>query len=293
MILYKYYSPQCHNFQAVLDGNFWFSTNKILNDPYDLNCGKALWNMPITKTIQFKNRILEGLKILLQEKKNTDKVQDCYESIKSTILQFASCSFSRNCIDRLMWAHYADSYSGFCIGYEIDKDSINNFHSVLYTDQITESLLKVPKNNTKNDEIINEREAYGAEGNTISLKSYLSVCLDSYLNRKTQKNEEYVERMLCIKAQEWSYEQEVRLIKKVAEGQHGQLVNGAEFGQILPKKIIVGYRFNWKQQSGNCNTTSKYVIKNFQDQGVPIFQLKLDNQRFFALTPYPINVNNI
>ena len=36
-MLYKYYSPQPHNFEAVINGKFYFSKVCKLNDPFDSN----------------------------------------------------------------------------------------------------------------------------------------------------------------------------------------------------------------------------------------------------------------
>lgn len=38
-MVYKYFSPNEHNFDALQNGYFWFSKRKYLNDPFDMAGG--------------------------------------------------------------------------------------------------------------------------------------------------------------------------------------------------------------------------------------------------------------
>ena len=100
MIIYKYYSPKDYNFEALQQNYLYFRKVSKTNDPYDCSC-KLLQNKAICK-------YLENM---------------CHidETSLRTMNDYATCSFSKHKNNKRLWASYADNYSGFVIGFNIEK----------------------------------------------------------------------------------------------------------------------------------------------------------------------------
>lgn len=288
MILYKYYSPKLYNFEAVRDRKFYLSTNAQLNDPYDLFSGNILWETLTTKSNPMRKRIQETLNFIEQQnypdKKINTNEQDI-SIIEKTFRQFASCSFTTNPLDRLMWAHYADSYSGFCIGIEIGDDMVDpgysnakDWHRVMYVDQIPSELLKYV-GKTKDPHKFNN-----VHSGLISME----YCLRQWIEKQDVNIlKDYICQLLCIKAQEWVYEQEVRLVKDVPSD---HFVSWDSYAITL-KEIILGSKFHSVKKDVKVETIEAEQIlkeiKSKSEQQIPIFQLALNNQQYFTLNKEP------
>ena len=105
-MLYKYYSPQPHNFEAVINGKFYFSKVCKLNDPFDSNF----------KLVEPYKEFLRKVPIA----PNADKI----------IGNYGTCSFSEEANNKHLWALYTDSYKGFVIEYNKEKlEEISNIIS--------------------------------------------------------------------------------------------------------------------------------------------------------------------
>lgn len=285
MILYKYYSPKLYNFEAVRDRKFYLSTNVQLNDPYDLCSGNILWKALDTKSNPIRKRIQEALNLIdnqVDKKTNAER----RNLIEKTFRQFASCSFTTNPLDRLMWAHYADSYSGFCIGIEIEDrlvdtgySSTKDWHRVMYMDQIPSELLKYV------DKVKESHNFNNVHSDLVSME----YCLRQWIGKQDVNIlKDYVCQLLCIKAQEWVYEQEIRLVKDIT---NGQFISWNVYG-IKLKEIILGSNFrDIKMTTGKGGIASaEQMLKEIKDkseQQVSVFQLTLNNQRYFTLNTEP------
>lgn len=289
MLLYKYYSPKQHNFNALREQKFWFASNKLLNDPYDLNSGKAILDFHTTKTINIRQRI----KTVCSMVTAPDKVVDLYIAFCKEVEQYASCSFSTNPIDRLMWAHYADSYNGFCLGFEVPDDKIDihlfpqqHWHKVVYTDQMPKSLIYttrrdvgIPINGILREEYRQETKIQNIE-DSLAIKSLYECVSDFDKSLDKQAATNYVIQMLCIKAQEWVYEQEIRLIVGIKSNQNGELVSWGH--DITLQEIILGSGFD-----KNNEVILKDIIQNSTHaQNARVTKLALNNHQYFALNRY-------
>lgn len=91
-------------FFALETQKLWFSTPKILNDPYEFQC------MYVDRK-------------KLQEHQYPDEAIDFFNDLVSKqSLDWALISLSGNSFDCLpMWAYYTNNYQGFCIEYDILK----------------------------------------------------------------------------------------------------------------------------------------------------------------------------
>lgn len=289
MLLYKYYSPKKHNFDSILNGQFWFASNPTLNDPYDLYSGEILLRQKVTKEEDVQTRIKKIIE--------SYHIDQAGKDIKSEILQFVSCSFSINPIDRLMWAHYADSYKGFCAGFEIDDNLIDNgycvedkFHKILYLDQMPFPLSGRGFNFNKNRHLIDDDICYKRYYNLVGLEE----AIVEYYQSNPNVLKEYLIQMLCIKAQEWVYEQEFRLISKINTTEIGQLNDWPK--GIKLKEIILGNSFILDEEDNGARETLNFLydVKNKYDE-VDFFYLALDDLHHFSLniTPYNLKHNTL
>jgi len=96
--VYKYYYPSQYSRKALNDGYFWFSKARNLNDPFDI-CAEIINLYP-----HFKNFLITK-----------------YGDIKSFYTKahkYAICCFTTDCLNKHMWALYADSYKGWCLEFD-------------------------------------------------------------------------------------------------------------------------------------------------------------------------------
>ena len=307
MLLYKYYSPKLRNFEAVIDRKFWFATNKKLNDPYDLYSGRFLLELPATTDKKIHERIIE---IIERGTSSRSKSKALLSEIERDFQKIASCSFSTNPIDRLMWGHYADGYSGFCICIEIDDSLIDGgysqsekWHRVMYMDQMPFALLG-QRTSTRSNKIHDTDRGYGLiqdictnmdgqktpntnQYNMIGLEDMIFAYLSGNDVIKTQSLNRYVTQMLCIKAQEWIYEQEYRLIKTITSPD-GELVSWDN--NITLKEVILGNNISdFVIDENNRQYSIKNILRSVQQNhlNVKITKLSLNNLRYFALNKQP------
>lgn len=94
-------------FKALAEQKLWFSTPKLLNDPYEFQC----------------------LYIQREKLKEHDYPENAIELFESVICDhnsnWALVSLSGNSFDCLpMWAYYSNNYQGFCIEYDIIRPDV-------------------------------------------------------------------------------------------------------------------------------------------------------------------------
>ena len=141
--LYKYRACNQNAISILENHELYFSSPKNLNDPYDcqidvittLNEALAefdLSNAPIYR----RDTIIEAINEIKRDSKIVHKIQE-------RVNNQAICSFSLLRDNALMWAHYADSHRGFCIGFnpqythEYTKEGFDKIipQQVIYTDR--------------------------------------------------------------------------------------------------------------------------------------------------------------
>ena len=118
-MVYKYYSPNCYNVEAFEKEYFWFSKVSKLNDPYDSSYS-------LIQSEFFKNKL--GLPA----------------NAADIMKEYATCSFSKHNNNMALWAYYAQSFNGFCLGFDDSTfESMNItyqarfvFQDVQYVDEL-------------------------------------------------------------------------------------------------------------------------------------------------------------
>ena len=183
MIVYKYYSPEQYNFDALKNHYFWFSKVSKLNDPFD-SSSKLL------RPSCFRENLLKECNI------DEDK-------LSSIMLQYGTCSFSKDYDNKILWANYADNYRGFVVAFDdSDFNEFNNQYQIWLPYQEVEyvdSILDYDDfNRTFNIRVLGEQYV-----ETVKLFD----CLHD------GKNRDKLFTFLCsIKSVVWQSEREMRLI---------------------------------------------------------------------------------
>lgn len=140
--LYKYRSFNQYSLQLLINQASWFSCPSSFNDPFD--CAVNLDSSRLEDNVK---HALDDLKIdidtipkELRRVKSTDI--EAFESFRSSISKmFQKCgilSLSEINNDILMWAHYANSHTGFAIEYERTSENKlgKDAQPVIYTSKI-------------------------------------------------------------------------------------------------------------------------------------------------------------
>ena len=147
---------------------------------------------------EISKQILEQKKIQEEKHKSfRDKHRQCT----------AICSFAEEYDNRLMWSHYTDNHTGFCIGYE--------------TKQMKKFLYKVKYKN----------EIFDISNDIIKIMTHPG---DSTFNHKKIKPNQ----MVIQKDNVWKYEKEWRLINPISK----DIINDFEFNNKMIKNK--GYTYN-------------------------------------------------
>jgi Protein of unknown function (DUF2971) len=115
MFLYKYRGGNDDDFKRDLGSiernYFWSSSIDQLNDPCET-------------VINSKKFITQSKSISWLLGNNFDekllRVHEALENVLSLNKRLGIYSLSKNYLDELLWAHYANSHKGFCIEYDLD-----------------------------------------------------------------------------------------------------------------------------------------------------------------------------
>ncbi len=221
-MIYKYYSPSENNFDAVHNQYFWFSKHKTLNDPFDM-AGDLFRRFP---DFLFSNSVY-------------------HHRYANAIRSYGTCCFSKNPLNKHLWALYASSYSGFVLGFDdssfVDDLSLNLNGRVIYRECHYEE--EYPDFNNLNTLI----PFYDCDGN------FSELVLRDIINENPmdpKKIDQIFEYYLLIKEKEtWVIEEEKRLIL-------GQtFVNALHEDRVFPDICINlsdysnGYKIKWPEGS--------------------------------------------
>lgn len=159
----KYYAPTEYNLDALYNGYFWFSKRERLNDPFDLAGFRNY------RTQWLANSGLLTPSFLAMIADMNGKV-DFYK-------EYASCSFTRSPLNRLMWAYYTNNYQGWCLLFQ------------------TRNLLKLPTEKLKEVIYVDDKFKPINPGTSLDYKKEPEI-------------------LLRVKHRDWVHETEERIIIK-------------------------------------------------------------------------------
>ncbi len=111
--LFKYYSCEAYNLDALANGYLWFSNPQNLNDPFDCNF-EGYRNSSAFSPL------------------GTEFIHNMYEKFDS----FGICSFTQCSENQHFWSLYSANYSGFCLVFDKDKLEIKLNSFGIITDKV-------------------------------------------------------------------------------------------------------------------------------------------------------------
>lgn len=120
--LFKYYSISDRLIKDLKNNEFWFSSPRSFNDPFDCLC-EMIWHVSRGALIDSKNLKLNphhGLKIgqLLNHDDEAKLAQFVIEKFINSIDNSGVFCLSTTPYEILMWSHYTNSHKGICIEFE-------------------------------------------------------------------------------------------------------------------------------------------------------------------------------
>lgn len=216
-MIYKYYSDNSFNTDAIRHKYFWFAKHKILNDPFDM-AGDFFERFPhFLRTIKSHG----------------------YENRYRTAIQnMAICCFSKEPDNKHLWALYTNSYSGFVLGFDE-----NCFRTELLEDHISAKMIYHDcyyKNNIPNFDNPNIKIP-NLENNAV--KTPLRALI-----RDERNIDQILTYYLLLKEKAtWEIEKEKRMILGLSYiCQHPMSDSGYKINWLdnSLKEIIWGYRIN-------------------------------------------------
>lgn len=247
-MIYKYYPPTSHTFEALTKNYFFFNKATKQNDPFD------------TSFSLLQSKVMLG---------TLGYDQQGQSLVKNIMGDYGSCCFAKRCDNKHLWSFYSTNYTGLVIGYDetkfkdyskfsvripfVEVDYVNN--PITDSDLDKSFRLKFP--------------LYGDIPNDYRTQSHTyRECL---CNEKLQ--DLLFTHLCCIKEQAtWAIEEEYRLIAAldVINGQGRLEKKGFEYlesGYKIPipcdcvKEIIIGHNFDIKKIDWVKQIAKKYGVK--------------------------------
>lgn len=144
-IFFKFHKLDDHLFDLIKTGNFWFSAQEELNDPYD--CKYSLSDEYFLNLLKnSSSHLLKDLQdripkfkhldsdrffeIMLPTLKSQDWLNGFYNILFKEGLGWCVCCFTTDLRNEIMWAHYADSNKGVCL--EFDLSTTPELHEKIF-----------------------------------------------------------------------------------------------------------------------------------------------------------------
>jgi hypothetical protein len=237
-ILYKYRTINTQNIETIFSNTIYFSSPEDFNDPFDSRISieecdttemkrlrillESLYpqipidnnstDIDIENTNAFSDILLD--ENVLECLRYISTVESLEKSIQVKVNKLGIFCLSETDRNPLMWSHYSDGHKGFCIGYEINEiDGDYKLHQVKYCGQPVISSTGID---------------------------------ESFLRADEDFPDDTTKDIVSKKLAEWSYEKEVRIVKKFSKSsnfdkkEHKRLQPAAKILTI--REIIFGIR---------------------------------------------------
>lgn len=180
-IIYKYFTINEYLYQLLINSEFWFSSPKEFNDPYDCNIclNEKEYTPEEIETFWIGHEFDDAE---LAELKASPKLihSRMIGRLKESIDGLGVVCFSKTNKSIPMWSHYANSHKGICIGF--DAQILNNHFA----------------------------EDIQSPMNIIRFVKYVEKFPE--INFLSEPNQSYF-KVLMTKSTEWEKEEEIRIIK--------------------------------------------------------------------------------
>ena len=199
---------------SIVNSELYFARPDCLNDPFDCQ---------IDVIASFDNAIFRADKqtrCLLERIRHNDYLSKLQHVIK----RMGVCAFSLTQENRLMWSHYADEQRGMCFTYAIPRSFIDeNIVNIM-------GITNVDYDNSLSDWFLNEVPKL------VDLQASFEYFAKTLLKKA-----------LTVKAKEWSYEEEVRFLRR------------SSGVQTINKKYLVEVCFGLATPDQNIEVVSKLL----------------------------------
>lgn len=179
-LLYKYRSLSDGSKKYTLDifrkCELYFSAPQNFNDPFDCKLSPIIGSQKEFAEAMAERQTLNYKKedVVASLNANPNLLQKFKDAVGYVMNRHGICCFSKKNADLLMWSHYADCHTGICLEFDVTKDP---------------GFFTFPIN-------VHYQDAYP--------KIDIS---------EEDKYKEYVITLISTKYSEWSYEEEIRIMK--------------------------------------------------------------------------------
>lgn len=191
--LYKFFPCKEKSLNNLFNSKIYLSSPEEFNDPYDskpLFCPDDLWRFALKDEMLMKVLDSYGISKNILDNNIIEYSKFVYRLQRSMLDYMTnfriSCFTENDYTSMLMWSHYANAHSGFCLEFNTDSftpEQLYDIHPVIYSDKIYD----------------------------------LTFCLCKLLKSKLKRYQEskriYFEISTLHKDLSWSYEKEWRIIK--------------------------------------------------------------------------------
>jgi hypothetical protein len=231
-LLYKYKPFDEYGKSILRDKNVYFALPEELNDQHDCRPSIKGTLDQMIGTEQNNNR-KAALNLLKSFKANCSIPISLWQAAQTITEKAGVLSLTKNPVDPLLWAHYADGHKGFCIGFNVDYFPVefdDSSDGLLYHDDVsyenTPPYKKMLLEEANKLQILLEKFDRNSD-------DFINTELPAFI-------ESYQERMLSMtlgtKSKDWAYEREYRIVRR----KHGAL----KFPPEAIKEIILGFHMS-------------------------------------------------
>lgn len=273
--MFKFYPPSEYTLKNISDNTIYMSSVQYFNDPYELDCKVERGFPPLKSKDPRLKHILEAW---LGDNIDMTFASEYYEEYTSGLFEpdYSNDSyrsnvrvacFTRNPTNALMWAYYAASMSGICVEYDETKlselsDEKSQIFEVVYSEElpvVDTAVLAVWDSVVdyhldvmdSHHEYEKNRELYD-EGYNLSLKSIREI----------------YQKLVATKYIAWQHEDEVRMVRFVAESISNEdgyvltLPEGTVKSVILGQNILPAYKSQLLQLLREKGIPAKTMVKS-------------------------------
>ena len=193
-----------------------------------------------------------------------------YESKQVSSKEFGILCFSASYHNPALWAHYADSHKGLCLGFDVQSEYCRKVHyseTRLSTDEF------IDQQNQRSDTIsaeiwdkLAQRETQGQIDESCELDNIVSASIRNDVEADNE-GREFMLKTCSSKFSHWSYEEEYRVFVPLINKQNGLYF--WDYGdEITLKQVILGLNssvLRSKMEKLTCSKTEVEVFKVRED----------------------------
>lgn len=289
MKLYSYQPPMDYKFETLKELALWFTVPKSFNDVFELKAPILM-----TPAVQPPTQSLDILKLALQCKRDNHVLHDDewfdsfskmnglldnevdYDDLtypdlgimQSMIVNkvkenIGVVCFSDSQLNQLMWAYYAQSHTGFCVGYEVDTTKLS-------ADKL-----------------------YGKQVNYVSHKPTIDIWQLFF--------SDYTDQLVFTKSKDWAHESEYRIAANVkVQDKAGNLIGFANqsingFKLKMPTSMIISELICGAKMTSSDKEKLKeiaFLISANQGKPVEVLHITEDPNRYKLALQKAIDINS-